>query len=404
MHMQLKENIQMKENRTSVFSNGLIWFGAGVSLAEILTGTYFAPLGFGKAMAAILLGHLIGGLMMFAAGMIGAKERKSAMETVKMSFGEKGSLLFAILNVLQLIGWTSIMIYDGALAADGLLHTGLWIWALVIGALIILWIVIGLTNLGKLNTIAMTALFILSLILFKVIFFGTAVAGPIVDDGSLTFGAAVELAVAMPLSWLPLISDYTREAEKPFAATLVSVLTYSVVSIFMYMIGMEAAIFTGEYDIAQIMVKTGLGVVGLLIIVFSTVTTTFLDAYSAGVSSVSISSKIKEKWAAVVVTIIGTVAAMLYPMDNITNFLYLIGSVFAPMIAVQIADYFILKKADAAEKEFQWTNLLIWLIGFIAYRLLMHVDTPVGNTLPDMAITIVLCLIVGKFASKGKEN
>ena len=394
----------MNENRTSVFSNGLIWFGAGVSLAEILTGTYFAPLGFGKAMAAILLGHFIGGLMMFAAGMIGAKERRSAMETVKMSFGEKGSLLFAILNVLQLIGWTSIMIYDGALAADGLLHTGLWIWALVIGALIILWIVIGLTNLGKLNTIAMTALFILSLILFKVIFFGTAVAGPIVDDGSLTFGAAVELAVAMPLSWLPLISDYTREAEKPFAATLVSVLTYSVVSIFMYMIGMGAAIFTGEYDIAQIMVKTGLGVVGLLIIVFSTVTTTFLDAYSAGVSSVSISSKIKEKWVAVVVTIIGTVAAMLYPMDNITNFLYLIGSVFAPMIAVQIADYFILKKADAAEKEFQWTNLLIWLIGFIAYRLLMHVDTPVGNTLPDMAITIVLCLIVGKFASKGKEN
>ena len=394
----------MYENRTSVFSNGLIWFGAGVSLAEILSGTYFAPLGFGKAMAAILLGHLIGGIMMFAAGMIGAKERRSAMETVKMSFGEKGSLLFAILNVLQLIGWTSIMIYDGALAADGLLHTGLWIWALVIGALIILWIVIGLTNLGKLNTIAMTALFILSLILFKVIFFGTAVAGPIVDDGSLTFGAAVELAVAMPLSWLPLISDYTREAEKPFAATLVSVLTYSVVSIFMYMIGMGAAIFTGEYDIAQIMVKTGLGVVGLLIIVFSTVTTTFLDAYSAGVSSVSISSKIKEKWAAVVVTIIGTVAAMLYPMDNITNFLYLIGSVFAPMIAVQIADYFILKKADAAEKEFQWTNLLIWLIGFIAYRLLMHVDTPVGNTLPDMAITIVLCLIVGKFASKGKEN
>lgn len=394
----------MKENRTSVFSNGLIWFGAGVSLAEILTGTYFAPLGFGKAMAAILLGHFIGGIMMFAAGMIGAKERRSAMETVKMSFGEKGSLLFAILNVLQLIGWTSIMIYDGALAADGLLHTGLWIWALVIGALIILWIVIGLTNLGKLNTIAMTALFILSLILFKVIFFGTAVAGPIVDDGSLTFGAAVELAVAMPLSWLPLISDYTREAEKPFAATLVSVLTYSVVSIFMYMIGMGAAIFTGEYDIAQIMLKTGLGVVGLLIIVFSTVTTTFLDAYSAGVSSVSISSKIKEKWAAVVVTIIGTVAAMIYPMDNITNFLYLIGSVFAPMIAVQIADYFILKKADAAEKEFQWTNLLIWLIGFIAYRLLMHVDTPVGNTLPDMAITIVLCLIVGKFASKGKEN
>ena len=111
----------------------------GVSLAEILTGTYFAPLGFGKAMAAILLGHLLGGLMMFAAGMIGAKERKRAMETVKMSFGEKGSLLFAVLNVLQLVGWTAIMIYDGALAADGVLHIGNWVWALVIGILIIVW-------------------------------------------------------------------------------------------------------------------------------------------------------------------------------------------------------------------------------------------------------------------------
>lgn len=394
----------MKENRTSVFSNGLIWFGAGVSLAEILTGTYFAPLGFGKAMAAILLGHLIGGLMMFAAGMIGAKERKSAMETVKMSFGSKGSLLFAFLNVLQLIGWTAIMIYDGALAADGMLHTGLWVWALVIGALIALWIIVGLTNLGKINTIAMTALFILSLILFKVIFFGTQASAPMVDDGSLTFGAAVELAVAMPLSWLPLISDYTREAEKPFAATLASVVTYSLVSIFMYMIGMGAAIYTGEYDIAQIMLKTGLGIVGLLIIVFSTVTTTFLDAYSAGVSAVSISDKIKEKWAALVVTVIGTIAAIVYPMDNITNFLYLIGSVFAPMIAVQIADYFILKKADAQGRSFVWKNLIIWLIGFIVYRLLMQVDTPVGNTLPDMAITILLCLIADQIASRGKNN
>ncbi len=389
----------MSEKRTSVFSNGLIWFGAGVSLAEILTGTYFAPLGFGKAMAAIILGHLIGGLMMFAAGMIGARERKSAMETVKMSFGEKGSLLFAILNVLQLVGWTAIMIYDGALAADGVLHIGNWIWAIIIGVLIIVWILIGITNLGKINTVAMTALFILSLVLFKVIFFGTGSAEPIVDDGSLTFGAAVELAVAMPLSWLPLISDYTREAEKPFAATCASVVVYSLVSIFMYMIGMGAAIFTGEYDIAQIMLKTGFGVVGLLIIVFSTVTTTFLDAYSAGVSSVSISSKIKEKWAAVIVTVIGTIAAIVYPMDNITDFLYLIGSVFAPMIAVQIADYFILKKADAFKLSFKWHNLIVWLAGFVIYRILMQVDTPVGNTLPDMVITVILCVVVEKIVN-----
>lgn len=80
---------------------------------------------------------------------------------------------FAVLNVLQLVGWTAIMIYDGALAADGVMHTGRWIWCLVIGALIILWIVIGITNLGKINTVAMAALFILTLILCKVIFTGS---------------------------------------------------------------------------------------------------------------------------------------------------------------------------------------------------------------------------------------
>lgn len=394
----------MNENKTSIFSNGLIWFGAGISLAEILTGTYFASLGFSKAMEAILLGHFIGGFMMFAAGMIGAKEQKSAMETVKLSFGEKGSLLFAMLNVLQLVGWTAIMIYDGALAANGIVQTGIWLWALIIGALIILWIFVGLTKLDKINTIAMTALFVLSLILFRVIFFGSENITSIIDDGSLTFGAAVELSVAMPLSWLPLISDYTRIAKNPFGATLTSVVVYNLVSVFMYIIGMGAAIFTGESDIAQIMIKTGLGVVGLIIIVFSTVTTTFLDAYSAGVSCVSISERFNEKSMAIFVTEIGTIAAIVYPMDNITDFLYLIGSVFAPMIAVQIADYFILKKTNATYIEFQWTNLIVWIIGFVVYRFLMHVDTPIGNTLPDMVVTIFLCLIIEKIKQIDKQN
>lgn len=390
-----------ESKRTSVFENGLIWFGAGVSIAEILTGTYFSTLGFGRGLAAILLGHLIGGAMMFAAGMIGGLERKSAMETVKMSFGEKGSILFVLLNVLQLVGWTAIMIYDGALAADGIMHTGPWVWSIVIGGLILVWILIGLTNLGKINTVAMAALFILCLLLFRVIFAGGGPGAEAVIDDSLSFGAAVELGVAMPLSWLPLISDYTREAEKPLAATAVSVIVYSLVSIFMYVIGMGASILTGTDDIASIMVKAGLGAAGLLIIVFSTVTTTFLDAYSAGVSSVSISPKINEKWAAALVTVIGTVLALVYPMDNITGFLYLIGSVFAPMVAIQIADYFVLRKKPFTGGV-NARSLALWLIGFIAYRLLMRVDTPVGNTLPDMVLTILLCLLF--HAMGGKER
>ncbi len=385
----------MSEKRTSIFENGLIWFGAGVSLAEILTGTYFAPLGFSKGLLAIIIGHIIGCAMLFAAGVIGGKTRRSAMETVKMSFGEKGGIFFSFLNVLQLVGWTAIMIYDGALAADGVLHTGSWVWSLVIGTLIILWILVGITNLGKINTIAMAALFILTIILCKVIFFDGGAAAALGEE-AMSFGAAVELSVAMPLSWLPLISDYTREAKEPVKATAVSALVYGLVSCWMYIIGMGAAIYTGESDIAQIMVKAGLGIAGLLIIVFSTVTTTFLDAYSAGISSESVFSKINGKYAAIVVTIIGTIGAIIYPMDNITDFLYLIGSVFAPMIAIQIADFFLLKRAESLKKSVDAVNGIIWVIGFILYRYLMNVDIPLGNTLPDMVITILLCLIVRK--------
>ena len=379
------------ERRTSLMENGLIWFGAGVSIAEILTGTYFSSLGFGKGLAAILIGHVIGCLMLFLAGVIGGKSRLSAMETVKSSFGSLGGLVFAFLNVLQLVGWTAIMIYDGALAADGIFSTGRWIWCLVIGALIILWIVIGITNLGKINTIAMGLLFLLTLVLCKVIFFDGNVMTTAADD-SMSFGAAVELAVAMPLSWLPLISDYTREAKEPVKATAVSAIVYGLVSCWMYVIGMGAAIFTGESDIAQILLKAGLSIAGLLIIVFSTVTTTFLDAYSAGISSESIVSTIKGKYAAIAVTVIGTLGAILFPMDDITDFLYLIGSVFAPMIAIQIADFFILHR-DKREENFDWRNLIIWVIGFILYRILMRVDLPVGNTLPDMVITALVAII-----------
>lgn len=375
--------------RTSLFENGLIWFGAAVSLAEIVTGTYFAPLGFKRGLVAVLIGHGIGWALMFLAGMIGGKERKSAMGTVKSSFGHKGSLFFAMMNVIQLVGWTSIMIYDGALAANGVWDIGRWIWCLIIGVLVGVWILVGIENLGKLNVVAMGALLFLTILLSIRLFKEGGIAGS--SPEHLSFGAAVELSVAMPLSWLPLISDYTKEAEEPVKATVVSTVVYGLVSIWMYAIGMGAAIFTGEYDISQIMLKTGLGIVGLLIIVFSTVTTTFLDAYSAGVSSeIVFSKKIGRRFSFGVVAA-GSIMAVFLPMDNITDFLYLIGSIFAPMIAIQIADYFVLKRECNSSLDVR--NAVIWIIGFLLYRGLMNTDFILGYTFLDMILVVAICIL-----------
>lgn len=399
----------MEENKTSVLSNGLIWFGAGVSMSEILTGTYFAPLGIKTGLFAILIGHIIGGILLFLAGYLGAKTRNNAMETVAVSFGRKGNLPFSVLNILQLAGWLAILNYDGALAANGIFSVGAGVWCAVIGILLLLWVLVGLKRLEKINMVAMTALFLMTLVLCFVIVtrgnFGTLFNGSSANKDTLTFGAAIELSAAMPLSWIPVISDYTSNSTKPVKATVVSTIVYCLVSCWMYLIGMSAAIGMGTSDIAQISLRAGLGVVGLLIILFSTVTTNFLAAHSAGVSGEvigeSFSKHINGKYLSVLVVLLGTIAAILYPMDNIEDFLYLINSVFAPMIAVMIVDFFFNKKRSVT-KEWDWTNLIVWLIGLSLYRVLMHVDIVIGYTLPDIVITAVLCVIVHRILPKNR--
>ncbi|MBD9009066.1 MAG: putative hydroxymethylpyrimidine transporter CytX [Clostridiales bacterium] len=383
----------MEKKKTSLITNAMIWFGAGVSISEILTGTYFASLGFGKGMAAILIGHIIGCVLFCLAGIIGGKNGKSSMESAKMSFGGKGALIFPVLNIVQLVGWTSVMISSGAAAAENVYAIGMSLWSIIIGVLVIVWLFVGAKNVNAVNTIALSLLFVLTIILSFVVFRGGV--STLVSGEAITFGAAVEMAVAMPLSWLPLISDYTKEAEKPVKASVVSSVVYFIISCWMYVIGMGMALFTNETDIAVIMVKAGLGIAGLIIVIFSTVTTTFLDVYSAGISSGSLSSKINQQAAAVIVCVIGTLLAIFTQTNYFESFLYFIGSVFAPMIAVQIVDWFIFKN-DSSDKGVNIINLVVWAVGFVLYRISMNFDIILGNTFPVMLITGIICFIANK--------
>lgn len=382
----------VNERKTSAFSNGLLWFGAGISIAEILTGMLLAPLGFVRALEAIILGHVIGGIIMYLAGLIGGRTGGSAMETVRISFGTQGAKLFAGLNVIQLVGWTAVMVGSAAFAANTIAAIGVSWWSIIIGAFIALWIVMGLKNLSKVNVVVMAALFILTIVLSMVVFQNGT---PIVPDGELTFGGAVELAVAMPLSWLPIISDYTRTAKKPVLATAASCGAYFIASSWMFIIGMGAALFTGQDDIAAIMLQAGMGIAGILVVLLSTVTTTFLDAFSAGVSFQSLAPKASDKIMALAATVLGVVLAIFAAPDQFQDFLYLIGSVFAPMTAILLADFFILKRDHTAESV-NWLNIVLWVLGVILYRYLLSVDTPVGITVPVVVIIMVISTLIHK--------
>ena len=377
------------EKKTSVTANGLLWFGAAISIAEMLSGTFFASLGVAKGILAIVLGHVIGGALMFFAGLIGAKTKKSAMETVALSFG-RGNTFFSSLNVIQLVGWTAVMILSGAQACQLFLPMPTGFWVAVLGLLTAIWVLVGLGNLGKLNLVAMLLLLATSVYLTILLAGGNVT--PVTPE-DISFGGAVELAVAMPLSWLPLIADYTSQAKNPVKANWVSVLIYSLASSWMFLIGFFGVLITGKLEIAAMMASFGLGGIALVIIIFSTITTTFLDVYSAGVSGHTLFKKMSVKTLGLIACIVGTLLALVFPITRYETFLYFIGAVFVPMIVIQIFDYFIFHRTVAPEK-IDVMNLILWLVGFILYQFFLKISTPVGSTLPVIVCHSALIVLV----------
>lgn len=395
----------------------LIWFGAAISIAEILTGACLESLGLGRGLAVIILGHLIGFLLLVLAGIIGVKNKEGSMRSSALSFGKYGSFFFAILNIVQLVGWQGIMIFDASISAQGILNLGHTWWCLIIGILTIAWIMLGIKHRDKLNVVVMVLLLILTVILSFVIFSGVKNGELGVKSAGevLSIGQGLELSIAMPLSWIPMIADYTYKAKKPVKTTFSACLTYTLASTWMYVIGLGAAVITHETRIDQIMLKAGLGVAGLFIIVFSCVTTNFIDAFSCNQSTYALFPKdkipqesegksslinnIKVNLPGIIDTIIGTAGAILFPMENITEFLYFIGSVFAPMISVQIADQFIIKHRKTDVKVDAVASIA-WIIGFVMYRILMKYDFIVGYTIPNMVITILITIALRKLAEK----
>jgi putative hydroxymethylpyrimidine transporter CytX len=374
-----------------------IWFGAAISIAEILTGALLAPLGLARGIATVVIGHLIGAVILFLAGLIGAQKNLTSMESTRLSFGRYGSYGFSLLNILQLLGWTAIMIASGAAVFDEA-ATQLFgfsnpvLWSIGIGLFITLWIVVGLKNLAKINVVVVSLLFLSCILLGVVVFRSTdALAAP--ADGIMSFGGGVELSVAMSLSWLPLIADYTRSARSPVLGTAVGVTGYALGSTFMFLIGLGAALYAGTSDIGKILTAAGLGIPALFIVFFSTITTTFLDVYSAGVSWINIRPRAGEKKTALLACAAGVVLALLAPLDRFEGFLYFIGSVFAPLYAVLFTDYFILRRTVDTNRPFALRGGLLWLAGFILYRLLLPHDIPIGTTTLVILLTGLLCIL-----------
>ena len=398
------------EKRTGLFSNGIIWFGVAISVSEIEAGIEIgaasAP---GSLWLPLILGHVLGGILLFFVGLIGARVRLNAMETTTSTFGKYGSKFFAALNTFQLLAWVAVLNAQGASALAGLnLPISFPLTCIILAVLIAIWVFVGLKRSANVTTVVMAALAVLLAVL-SVKLFGlssaesTTVAGTAAGAAALLgFWNIFEISIAMPISWLPVISDYTKDVENPVKATAVSAAAYTFASLWMYILGIEIAGIGVNNSIAQAILLAGLGIPGIIIVVLSTVTTNFLAANSAGESSKAIYAKINPKVAGVIVSLLSAALAISGIMEHYIGFLYLIASVFAPMAAVLLVSFYFEKagavnasESGATGKAFWLWNLFAWLAGFAVYQVAERLDSvPLGPTL--LAVIVSAAFAYGR--------
>lgn len=391
------------DNRTGLFTNIIIWFGVAISVSEIQAGIQIAsaaPLN--SIWVPLILGHLIGGVLLYFVGLIGARLRVNAMESIKSTFGNLGSKFFAALNVMQLIAWVAVLNAQGAMALMGLnIPISFALTCVILAVLIAIWVFIGLRRTSKITSVIMMVLTALLVILsVRLLAMGGYNLMPVANSETLTFWNIFEISIAMPISWLPVISDYTKDVENPKKATALSALAYTVASLWMYFIGIEV-VCMGTLDISQAILISGLGVQGVIILVLSTVTTNFLATNSAGESAKAIFNRLDPKLAGVVVSFLSAGLAISGIMDHYISFLYLISSVFAPMASVLVVSFYFGNDNNEA-KDWYW-NIFSWFAGFAVYQITAGLDSIfLGPTL--ISVIVSGTLAYAWILVKGKLN
>ncbi|WP_296890197.1 cytosine permease [uncultured Methanobrevibacter sp.] len=363
------------EKRTGLFTNMIIWFGVAISVSEIQAGIQIgsaAPVN--SIWIPLILGHIIGGILLYFVGLIGARLRVNAMESIKSTFGNLGSRFFAALNVMQLIAWVAVLNAQGTLALMGLnIPISFALTSIILAILVAIWVFIGLRRTSKITSIIMIILTVLLIVLsFKLLGIGGYHLMPIKNSATLTFWNIFEISIAMPISWLPVIGDYTKDVKSPKKATALSALAYTVASLWMYFIGIEV-VCIGTVDISQAILISGLGVQGVFILVLSTVTTNFLATNSAGESAKAIFNRLDPKIVGVIVSILSAILAISGIMDHYISFLYLISSVFAPMASVLVVSFYF-GKGNNKTKDWYW-NIFSWFVGFVVYQITSGFDS-----------------------------
>ena len=387
-----------------------LWFSLGIGLLVAQAGALLVPgLSLPHALLAIAICSVIGVVLLALAGVIGTDTGLAAMSSLRPTLGVRGASIPAVLNMIQLVGWGAFEVIVMRDSADALSKQAFGfsaplIWTVIFGVLATLLAISGPLSFVRrfLRTWGIWLLLAgagwLTYAVLAKQNLGALMQRP--GTGDMSFGGAIDLVVAMPLSWLPLIADYTRFGRKAGETFRGTILGYGIANLWFYALGAVYGLAAGGGDalLTTALAQAG-GGLALLLVLIDEIDNAFADVHSAAVSTGTFWTRASVPMLSAAFGALCTLIALLVPMAKYQNFLLLIGSVFAPLFGVVLVDHFIVRKrridvASLADTQGRYgfsggwhvSAFISWAIGIAAYQAINQWLPNLGATLPALII------------------
>ena len=386
-----------------------LWFSLGVGLLVMQVGAYLMPaLGTQEALLAIVAGSILGAGLLGWVAKIGCDSGLASAGLMHAVYGRQFARLPIVLNIIQLIGWGTfelVVMRDASVAIgrqgggwEGahwpVLATLLW------GGVVLLLISGSMVQLVR-RIIARVALplVVLSLLWLSWQFLGLAQEQGLDalwqrrGDGGMGVMPALDLVIAMPISWLPLVADYARHGRHGGAALRGAWAGYALANMWCYALGVLVALTLPSQDLVTALLLAQGGLIALSLILIDEVDNAYGDTYSGAVSSHSLLPGWSvRRWGAVL-AVVCTLLALVLPMHSLEPFLLMLSSVFVPLFGVILGRLAFGTNAGALLAQAGKAHagpIAIWLAGVALYHLLPKVAPALGSALPTLALSFAL--------------
>jgi putative hydroxymethylpyrimidine transporter CytX len=367
-------------NRSLGFRDTLgLWGNLGISLLLPVAAVFvFLP---GRplwlTLVAIIVGATIGSVLLGFGAAAGAREGVPAMVLLRGLLGRRASYLPTVFNLVQCVGWATFEIFIIAEAASRSLHTPRWPFVLGAGVLATL---MALRPLGAVRVLTRVAVW-LSLAALAYLFYRVLSQPPHTPPGTgaTSFWTAVDVVIALPVSWFPLAADYTRHVRRGSAAFGGTAIGYGVATVALFTLGVLALYAYGQsgLDVIGALLAVPYGVLSLVVLLVLELDEAFANVYSTAVSAQNMVARVDRRLLALIVGVVSTVLALGIDITAYEAFLYLIGAVFVPLVGVFVVAYFVMPRGawdcSPTAPSRPWL-LLPWAAGFVAYQLTLPTD------------------------------